>query len=145
MLAVLAVAGPGTGAGSAEAERLKPLAAAVGDAHRHAIALSRSAAELPATQLSVAGDEEHEEYVALVDADLALTLLADEHPPVLGRAEVTTLRNELGLAREALADYAAARSDGDRTDLRESAEALRDALGRAGAVIDAAREAPPSD
>ncbi len=144
-LAVVTVAAPQAGAGSAESERLKPLATAVGEAHRHAIALSRAAAELPAAQLTVAGDDEHEVYVALVDANLALTLLADERPPVLSRADVTTLRSELQQAREALGDYAAARSDGDRVDLREAAEALRGALGRAGAVIDAAKEAPPSD
>lgn len=145
IFAVVAVTGQGAGAGSATVERLKPLGAAVGDAHRHAIGLSRAAAELPATQLEVAGDDEHEVYVALVDADLELTLLADDPQSPLSRASVTTLRSELALAREALGDYTAARADNRRTELREAAEALRGALGRAGAVIDAAREAPPSE
>ncbi len=131
-------------AGRPEAERMHPLATAVADAHRHSIALAGEAAALPVSQLSLPGDDEHEVYVALVDAELALGLIADERPPVLERTGVIALRRELGLAREALADYAAARTDANRVDMREAAEGLRDALGRAGAVIDAALEAPPS-
>jgi len=150
MLQVVVVAVAVVAALRPEAERLQPLAAAVGRAHRQAIVLARRASEAaPAPQpRGVLEDDDSETqglYVALIDAELALKTLADEWPPVMDRRQISAVALELTNAREALSDYTAARSEGRRIDMREAAEGMRTALGRAGAVIaDAAERAPES-
>jgi hypothetical protein len=127
-------------------ERLQPLDAAVEAAQRHAIALAERARDQPVPQPAVDEDEAQTVYVALVDADLALRSLQHQWPPILSARDIDRVALQLALAREALSDYTTARTDGRRVDMREAAEGLRVALGRAGTVLaDAAERLPGSD
>jgi hypothetical protein len=143
MLAVLLtvaaalVAQPG---GRPQNERLQPLTAAVEEAHRQAITLAERASDTPLPLLKMDDELPHSIYAALVDADLALRSVAHEWPPVLDARAVDAIALQLALARDALADFTAARTDGRRLEMREAAQGLRSALGRAGAVLADAAE-----